>query len=104
MYCLTRSHLMVVHNKGAVMRFGICASCQQAASLKDISFDYLEENVRRFLLPDQPEEDFAEQLRLARTLPVPVEAANSFIPPDLKLIATPTQKVDTTRLQRYVKT
>lgn len=85
------------------MRFGICASCKQAASLKNISFDYLEENVRRFLVPDQPEEDFAAQLSQARSLPIPVEAANSFIPPDLKLIATPTQQVDTARLERYVK-
>ena len=86
------------------MRFGICASFKQAASLKNISFDYLEENVKRFLVPDQPEEDFAEQLSQARTLPIPIEAANSFIPPDLKLIATPTQKVDTVHLERYVKT
>lgn len=86
------------------MRFGICAPFQQIALLQHISFDYLEESVQRFLVPEQPAEDFAALLKAARALPVKIEAANSFIPPDLPLIATPGRPVETARLERYVRT
>lgn len=74
------------------MRFGICAPYRQVAALKPISFEYLEENVQRFLIPDQPQDVFADLLGEARTLSVPIEAANSFIPADLALIETPEQR------------
>jgi sugar phosphate isomerase/epimerase len=86
------------------MKFGICAPVKEVATLKSIPFDYLEENVRRFLIPEKPQEEFEEQLRAARQLPVALEAANSFIPPDLPLVATPTRPVDTVRIERFVKT
>ena len=86
------------------MKFGICASVQQVAALKSIPFDYLEENVRRFLLPEKPQAAFEEQWQIARDLPVAIEAANSFIPGDLVLVATPTRQIDTARIERYVKT
>ena len=57
------------------MRFGICAPYREVAALKTYPFDYLEENVQRFLIPERPEE-FEEFLQEARQLPVPIEAAN----------------------------
>lgn len=86
------------------MRFGICASFRDVAAFKNVTFDYLEEHVQRFLIPEQPQEAFEELWREARRLPVPIEAANSLLPPDLALVATPTQSVDTQRLQRYMRT
>jgi sugar phosphate isomerase/epimerase len=86
------------------MRFGICAPFQEIASLSTLPFDYLEENVQRFLAPEKPQEHFEELLKAARTLPIQIEAANSLLPSDLFLIATPTQQVDTGRLERYIKT
>jgi sugar phosphate isomerase/epimerase len=86
------------------MRFGICINYSQAAALDAISFDYLEESVQRFLAPEGTQSDFEERLRAARALPIPIEAANVLLPADLKLVAAPTQRVDYTRLERYIKT
>ncbi len=86
------------------MRFGICQSFRAVAALKDISFDYLEESVQRFLIPEQPEEEFGALWREARRLPVAIEAANSLLPANLPLVMTPAQQVDKVRLERYIKT
>src|SRR5437763_13566777 len=86
------------------MKLGVCAPFGEVAGLSDIPFDYLEENVQRFLVPERPQEDFETNLRRARSLPVPIEAANSLLPPDLLLVQTPRRRVDTARLERYVRT
>ncbi len=86
------------------MRFGICAPYREVATLETYACDYLEENVQRFLLPERPQEDFEAIWQEARQLPIPIEAANSLLPADLPLVATPTQSVNTKRLERYMKT
>lgn len=86
------------------MKFGVCASFQEVAKLKTIPFDFIEENIQRFLVPEQPQDDFETLLRKARELPVPIETAYAFLPGDLKLVRTPRQQVDTARLERYVRT
>lgn len=86
------------------MKFGVCASYKDVASLTPLPIDYLEENVQRFLQPEQPENVFAETWNAARQLPIPIETANSFIAASLPLIETPTQSVDRPRIERYVKT
>src|SRR2546429_9519111 len=86
------------------MRFGICAPYREVAKWETYPFDYLEENVQRFLVPERPQEDFEEVWQQARRLPIPIEAANSLLPADLPLVATPTQSVDEKRLERYMKT
>jgi sugar phosphate isomerase/epimerase len=86
------------------MRFGICAPYREVAALKSCPFDYLEESVQRFLLPERPREEFEECWQEARQLPVPIEAANSLLPADLTVVATPSRPVDTQRLERYMKT
>src|SRR5438552_596074 len=42
------------------MRFGICAAYREVTALGTYPFDYLEENVQRFLLPECPQEEFEE--------------------------------------------
>jgi sugar phosphate isomerase/epimerase len=86
------------------MRFGICSPYREVAALESYPFDYLEENVQRFLIPECSQEEFEELWQEARQLPVPIEAANSLLPADLRLVATPTQAIDAKRLERYMKT
>ncbi len=86
------------------MRFGICAPYHEVATLESYPFDYLEENVQRFLLPERPQQDFEEAWLEACKLAVPIEAGNSLLLADMRLVATPTQSVDTKRLERYMKT
>jgi sugar phosphate isomerase/epimerase len=86
------------------MRFGICAPYRTVAALETYPFDYLEESVQRFLIPERSQAEFEELWQEARHLPVPIETANVLLPADLRLVATPTQPVDTKRLERYMKT
>jgi sugar phosphate isomerase/epimerase len=86
------------------MKFGICAPFQEVATFKSIPFDYLEESVQRFLVPEEPQEHFEALWHEARSLPVPIEAANVLLPAHLKLVETPEQQVDKARLERYMKT
>src|SRR5207248_8961378 len=91
-------------HKRCSMRFGICAPYREMAALGTYPFDYLEENVQRFLIPERPQEEFEAAWQEARRLPVPIEAANALLPAELPVIATPTRPVDTKRLERYIKT
>src|SRR5947209_10128617 len=86
------------------MRFGICASYREVATLGTYPFDYLEENVQRFLLPERPQEEFVAAWQEASRLPVPIEAANALLPANLPVVATPTRPIDTERLERYIET
>lgn len=86
------------------MRFGVCASYRDVATLDLTDLDYLEEGVQRFLVPEQPQAEFEAHRQRARALPIPIEAANALLPADLKVIDTPSQRVDRPRLTRYIQT
>jgi sugar phosphate isomerase/epimerase len=86
------------------MKFGICASFREVALLNTRPFDFLEENIQRFLVPEQPQAVFDDLLREARRLSLSPEVANTFFPSDLFLIDTATRRRDAPRLERYVKT
>ncbi len=86
------------------MKFGVCASYREVALLQEKAFDYLEENVQRFLVPEQSQEHFEQLWQEARAIGMPIEACNSMLPANLPIIATPRQQVDTVRLERYIKT
>ena len=86
------------------MRFGVCTSYDRASQLSNMSVDYIEENVQRFLCPERPQEEFAAHLARASAAPLPIEAANSLLPPDMTLVTTPTQQVDHARIEAYMRT
>ena len=87
-----------------MMRFGVCTSYDNASAWRDAPVDYIEESVQRFLRPERPQEEFAAHLARAAALPLPIEAANNLLPPDLSLVATPTRQVDHARLEAYMRT
>jgi len=86
------------------MRFGVCTSYDKASELCDMPVDYIEENVQRFLCPERPREEFAGHLARASALPLPIEAANSLLPPDMTLVATSARQVDHARIEAYMRT
>ncbi|MFQ3670728.1 MAG: sugar phosphate isomerase/epimerase family protein [Verrucomicrobiia bacterium] len=63
---------------------GACLPSEHAATLPSGAIDFLEVNVQTFLLPLQPDPAFAPNLHLAQTSPLPVSAANCFLPSSLK--------------------
>ncbi|GER91374.1 hypothetical protein KDW_55360 [Dictyobacter vulcani] len=86
------------------MKFGICTSFQHIPQLRNHSYDYLEESVQRFLIPERSQQEFEEQLRSARQFAFPIEAANSLLPSQLTLVESPSQQVDRARLEKYMRT
>src|SRR5215472_10391866 len=86
------------------MRFGICAPYREVAALETYPFDYLEENVQRFLVPERSQKEFEAFWQEARRQPVPIEVVNNLLPANMRLVATATHSEDTKRLERYMKT
>ncbi|GAB4246240.1 MAG: hypothetical protein OHK005_11970 [Candidatus Methylacidiphilales bacterium] len=65
--------------------FGVCLGLEHADALKSAGgVDFLEVNVQGFLRPMEEDKAFQENLELARNSPVPVYAANCFLPGSLK--------------------
>lgn len=64
----------------------MCTSVGNAAILKAGGCDYVEESVQGFLIPDKPEAEFLEKMRVLAAAALPVSACNSFLPGSLKSV------------------
>lgn len=80
------------------MKIGLCTSVDQATTLAQAGFDYVEENVQSFLSPEEPENVFAPRLASAQSAALPVKAACCFLPGSLKCTGP---SVDLERIARY---
>ncbi len=80
------------------MRLGICAKIERAFELREAGADFVEENVQTFLqgLTDDAAWD---GLKRTKESALPVLAANSLVPGDLKIVG---ETVDFERLRRYI--
>jgi sugar phosphate isomerase/epimerase len=63
---------------------GVCTGVGRAAELKAMGAEYVEEGVRRFLVPEEPEAVFEQKLKVARAAPLPVPSCNSFLPGSIR--------------------
>ena len=82
-------------------KIGVCASLENAELIRQSGGDYIEVGVRRFLLPDKPDADFAANLKAARACKIPILSANSFLPGSLKCVGP---KADHDAVLAYAKT
>lgn len=83
------------------MKFGVCAGTDAAPALAAAGFGYLELNVQNHLKPEQEEAVFRAELDRMRVAALPVEAANCFLPGNLKVCGP---EIDGARAKRYVET
>jgi sugar phosphate isomerase/epimerase len=83
------------------MKIGICTSIDNAGIARDAGFDFVEENVQNLLVAEEPDSAFASKLAVVEAAPLPVPAANCFLPGTLKCTGP---GVDETRLRRYADT
>jgi sugar phosphate isomerase/epimerase len=67
-------------------RIGISTSVSNNAILAASGYSFLEESVRGFLVPAEPEYVFEQKLLLLKESKIPVEASNSFLPGNLKCV------------------
>ncbi len=67
-------------------RIGISTSIANSGILATAGYSFVEENVRGFLVPAEPESVFEQKLVLLKESKVPLEACNSFLPGNLKCV------------------
>jgi sugar phosphate isomerase/epimerase len=80
------------------MRFGVCTSCEQAAVLKALGWDYVEEGVHTFLQGALGDAQWNGSALAARS-PLPILAANMLVPAELKITGP---GVDSEKLAAYM--
>lgn len=80
---------------------GVCTSVKNAALLEKAGVQYIEANVQRLLVPQKPTEEFAKSLEAVKACPLPVTAANCFIPGSLKSVGP---DADHAKVLAYAKT
>lgn len=80
------------------MQLGICSSVENAATLAAAGASFVEEHIQKLLVPEQDDAAFAPILAQVKASPLPVIAANCFLPPTLPCTGP---NVDTARLLRY---
>jgi len=66
------------------MKIGVCSSTDHAPAFAAAGGDYMEVGVQNFLLPLENDAAFESSLRAADSCPLPVTAANGFLPGDLR--------------------
>lgn len=66
------------------MEIGICTGVEHAQALAEAGVAYLEVNVQQFLMPREGEAAFEASRKQAVACPLPLRAANGFLPGDLK--------------------
>jgi sugar phosphate isomerase/epimerase len=85
---------------GNLMIYGVCAEPENAATLAEAGFEFVELHVQRHLRPEADEAAFLPQLEQIQAAALPCAAANCFIPGHLKITGP---QVDFDGLARYVE-
>lgn len=67
---------------------GVCTSISNADTLATYGYAYIEEGVRRFLVPEKSEEEFNTIWQQAKEARLSVKACNSFLPGNLKSVGS----------------
>ena len=65
-------------------KLGVCTSIMNHEIVAAAGFDYIEEGVRRFLIPDKSEEEFHKNMEILKESKIPIRACNGFLPGSLK--------------------
>ncbi|MBS4176147.1 sugar phosphate isomerase/epimerase family protein [Lederbergia citrea] len=81
------------------MKFGCCASIDQAQNVQAAGFDFIECTVVS-LVPEKNDNEFAEVLKKYQESPVPIGACNVFLPGDMKIVG---DTVNHNRIKTYVE-
>lgn len=65
---------------------GVCTSIDRAVTMERLGAEYVEESVRRFLVPDQPDSVFAKKMEQAGAAPLSIPSCNLFLPGSIKSV------------------
>jgi hypothetical protein len=76
----------VAGGAGSTPEIGICTGIDNYEPAQKAGYAFLEEGVRGFLVPSEPDSVFSPILEKTRKSPVPVTACNSFLPGNMKSV------------------
>lgn len=83
------------------MRFGFCTAPENAPTVMEMGFDYVEIGLGSSLRPEQPEHDIMPEVReKIAAWPNAIESVNGFLPGDLMVVGP---DADTARQERYLR-
>jgi sugar phosphate isomerase/epimerase len=82
------------------MRWGCCAGPETGEVLARAGYDYIELSVSRHLQPEVDDDGWRPLRQAIAAQPLAVEAFNTFLPSDLKVVGP---AVDETRIRRYLE-
>ncbi len=68
------------------MEIGICMSASSAGDVAEARPDFIEETVPGILVPGEGDEAFEGKRELASRTPIPIRAANCFLPGDIRCV------------------
>lgn len=80
---------------------GICAGVDSALQIKQNQYNFFEETVGRFFIPNESDEKFAENLAKLNNVSFSLYAVNSFLPGNLKCVGP---DVNTEAILKYAET
>lgn len=80
---------------------GCCASIDEVQVVADAGGAYAEISINGFLIPEESDEVFAENLAKAQASPIPIISGNGYYPGDLKLTGP---EADLERAVNYART
>lgn len=70
---------------------GVCTSVKNNAEMAELGMDYIEDGVRRFLIPTKSEEKFQENMAILKKSKLKIWACNGFLPGSLKSVGPETK-------------
>ena len=89
-----------IGGKPLVTDFGVCASYEHFAMLKQAGYGYLEDNTQRLLQPEQSESVVAPVMEKIRQEKIVILACNSFLPKSLRSVG---KEVDHEGVLKYAE-
>jgi len=84
--CHSTSQNTVSKDKAFSPQIGVCTSISNGSKLKAEGYAYVEESVKRFLVPKESGEKFAEKFAQFKEADFPIYVCNSFLPSSLKSV------------------
>jgi len=81
------------------VRIGICAPIELIATLDSTPFDYIEESVVSFLMPEFSDELFSRKIERSNNMGIPIFIFNNLFPPELKVIGP---NINENRIDTYL--
>jgi sugar phosphate isomerase/epimerase len=82
-------------------KIGLCTSISNSKILISSGYSYLEEGVRSFLVPTEPEDVFDRKTIILKEAGIPIEACNSFLPGEIKCVGP---DLNNEKLMQYTET